>query len=114
MSYRKEHQSVIHQGDYAQNKENYEFQNAVDFTNISSKQLELLWKETLKRNAWTLFSMYEDGQAWRYYFTRTSIQKIQIIKPYTKWVRSFLVSKEMSIFPIATQNGMKTLVGAWK
>jgi hypothetical protein len=41
MSYRKEHQSVIHQGDYAQN-ENYEFQNAVDFTNISSKQLELL------------------------------------------------------------------------
>jgi hypothetical protein len=42
MSYRKEHQSVIHQGDYAQNKENYEFQNAVDFTNISSKQLELL------------------------------------------------------------------------
>jgi hypothetical protein len=47
MSYRKEHQSVIHQG--LQNKENYEFQNAVDFTNISSKQLELLWKETLEK-----------------------------------------------------------------
>jgi hypothetical protein len=76
MSYRKEHQSVIHQGDYAQNKENYEFQNAVDFTNISSKQLELLWKETLEKECmdFVLVCMKTD-KAWRYYFTRTSIQK---------------------------------------
>jgi exo-beta-1,3-glucanase (GH17 family) len=58
--------------------------------------------------------MYEDGQKPGDIISQEQVYKrIQIIKPYTKWVRSFLVSKEMSIFRIATQNGMKTLVGAW-
>jgi exo-beta-1,3-glucanase (GH17 family) len=116
MSYRKEHQSVIHQGDYAQNKENYEFQNAVDFTNISSKQLELLWKETLEKGMHGLcFSMYEDGQKPGDIISQEQVYKrIQIIKPYTKWVRSFSCIEGNEHIPrIATQNGMKTLVGAW-
>jgi hypothetical protein len=58
--------------------------------------------------------MYEDGQKPGDIISQEQVYKrIQIIKPYTKWVLLFLVSKEMSIFPIATQNGMKTLVGAW-
>jgi exo-beta-1,3-glucanase (GH17 family) len=58
--------------------------------------------------------MYEDGQKPGDIISQEQVYKrIQIIKPYTKWVRSFFLSKEMSIFPIATQNGMKTLVGAW-
>lgn len=116
MSYRKEHQSLIHQDDYAQNKENYEFQNGLDFTNISSRQLELLWKDTLEKGMHGLcFSMYEDGQKPGDIISEEQVNKrIQIIKPYTKWVRSFSCIEGNEHIPrIAAQNGMKTLVGAW-
>lgn len=41
-------------------------------------------------------------------------QRMQIIKPYTKWIRSFSCTDgNEAIRRIAKEYGIKTLVGAW-
>ena len=116
MSYRKEHQYLISQSDYTSSEESYEDQHGIDFSSFSSEQLELLWKDTLEKGMHGLcFSMYEDGQKPGDIISEEQVEKrIQIIKPYTKWVRSFSCIEGNEHIPrIASQNGMKTLVGAW-
>jgi exo-beta-1,3-glucanase (GH17 family) len=61
------------------------------------------------------FSLYEDGQQPGDIITEAQIRRrIEIIKPYTKWVRSFSCTEGNELIPrIAKEYGLKTLVGAW-
>jgi glucan 1,3-beta-glucosidase len=87
-----------------------------DFSEIPSKKLAELWKETLFNGMHGIcFSMYEDGQNPGDIITPEQVnRRIQILKPYSKWVRSFSCIEGNEYVPrIAKQNGMQTLVGAW-
>jgi len=88
----------------------------VDFTKISSERLEELWKNTLENGMHGLcFSLYEDGQKPGDIITEEQVRKrMEIIKPYTKWVRCFSCTDGNEFIPkIAHEYGLKTLVGAW-
>lgn len=116
MSYRKDYQSSINEADYNQNDGNYIQYGSVDFSSFSTEKLEQLWKDTLKKGMHGLcFSLYEDGQKPGDIITEEQVnRRIQIIKPYTKWVRSFSCVEGNEHIPrIAHKNGLKTLVGAW-
>ena len=88
----------------------------VDFTNDSSKELEKLWRKTLNNGMHGLcFSLYEDGQGPGNIITEEQVRRrMEIIKPYTKWVRSFSCTEGNEFIPkIAKEYGIKTMVGAW-
>ena len=109
MSYRGEHDFLIDSAGFNDYK-------GVDFNKYSIEKLERLWRATLEKGMHGLcFSMYEDGQKPGDVITEEQVRRrIQIIKPYTKWVRSFSCVEGNEHIPrIAHQNGMKTLVGAW-
>jgi len=61
------------------------------------------------------FSMYEDGQEPGDHITEAQVERrIKIIKPYTKWVRSFSCIEGNEYVPrLAHKHGLKTMVGAW-
>ena len=116
MSYRKDHQSSINEINYAQNVGNITQYESIDFSSFSTEKLEQLWKDTLEKGMHGLcFSMYEDGQKPGDIISEEQVnRRIQIIKPYTKWVRSFSCIEGNEHIPkIASKNGLKTLVGAW-
>jgi glucan 1,3-beta-glucosidase len=87
-----------------------------DFSEISAKKFVELWRETLENGMHGIcFSLYEDGQKPGDIITAEQVnRRIQILKPYAKWVRSFSCIEGNEHIPrIAKQNGMQTLVGAW-
>jgi len=95
------------------NKSDYQ---SFDFSEISSKKLTELWRETLENGMHGIcFSMYEDGQKPGDIITAEQVnRRIQILKPYSKWIRSFsCIEGNENIPRIAHENGMQTLVGAW-
>jgi glucan 1,3-beta-glucosidase len=95
------------------NNSNYQ---AFDFSEISAKKLVELWRETLENGMHGIcFSLYEDGQKPGDIITAEQVnRRIQILKPYSKWVRSFSCIEGNEHIPrIAKENGMQTLVGAW-
>lgn len=109
MSYREEHHFSLQETKYEENV-------GVDFSKYTGPDLAKLWKKTLKNGMHGLcFSMYEDGQQPGDIITEEQVRRrIEIIKPYSKWVRSFSCVEGNEHIPrIAHQNGMKTLVGAW-
>ena len=109
MSYRKDHHFTL-------KKSNFTEHVGVDFSKYSEEKLEELWRDTLESGMHGIcFSMYEDGQKPGDTITEEQVQRrIQIIKPYTKWVRSFsCIEGNEHIARIAHQHGIKTLVGAW-
>ena len=61
------------------------------------------------------FSPYEDGQEPGSQLSEEQIRRrVEIIRPHTKWVRSFSCTDGNELIPsIAKEYGMKTLVGAW-
>lgn len=61
------------------------------------------------------FSPYLDGQEPGSELSEEQIRRrVEIIKPHTKWVRSFSCTEGNEIIPrIAHENGLKTMVGAW-
>ncbi len=61
------------------------------------------------------FSMYEDGQEPGDTITEEQVERrIKILKPYTKWIRSFSCIEGNEHIPrIAKKHGIKNLVGAW-
>jgi exo-beta-1,3-glucanase (GH17 family) len=61
------------------------------------------------------FSLYEDGQKPGDIIGEQQIRRrIEIIRPYTDWVRSFSCIDGNELIPkIAKEFGMNTLVGAW-
>ena len=109
MSYRGDHNFLLENTDYTQHK-------GVDFSKYSTEELENLWKKTLQAGMHGLcFSMYEDGQNPGDIITEAQVERrIEIIKPHTKWVRSFSCIEGNEYVPrIAHKHGLKTMVGAW-
>jgi glucan 1,3-beta-glucosidase len=109
MSYRREYHSTIEGTDYKENV-------GVNFSKFSTKKLENLWRETLEKGMHGLcFSMYEDGQKPGDIITEAQVaRRMKIIKPFTKWVRSFSCVEGNEHIPrVAHKQGLKTLVGAW-
>lgn len=61
------------------------------------------------------FSAYDEGQKPGVVISEDKIRsKMEILKPYVKWIRTFSCVEGNEIIPkIAHQYGIKTLVGAW-
>lgn len=114
MSFREGHYFSLEE-----NKTNLEVHNyipEIQISEISSKELSNLWLETLENGMHGIcFSMYENDQKPGDIISPEQVnRRIQILKPYSKWVRSFsCIEGNENIPRIAHQNGMKTLVGAW-
>ena len=88
----------------------------LNLDNKTSKGLHNLFNKTLKNGMHGLcFSPYEEGQSPGDYMTEEQIRRrMKIIKPYTKWIRSFSCTDGNEAIPrIAKEYGIKTLVGAW-
>ena len=89
---------------------------AVDFDDISIEGLKKTFKKILKKGLHGLcFSPYMDGQEPGQLLSEKQIRRrIEIIKPYTNWIRSFSCTEGNELIPIiAKEYGLKTLVGAW-
>jgi len=101
---------------FQKSKENYTENIGVDFKVYSDTDLVDLWKETLDNGMHGIcFSMYEDGQEPGDTITEEQVERrIKILKPHTKWIRSFSCIEGNEHIPrIAKKHGLKTLVGAW-
>ena len=88
----------------------------VDFTEKPKEQLKDMFLKVLNNGMHGLcFSPYLEGQKPGDILTEAQIRKrMEIIKPYTKWVRSFSCIEGNELIPkIAKEYGLKTLVGAW-
>jgi exo-beta-1,3-glucanase (GH17 family) len=95
---------------------NFTEHSGIDFSKYSIDELKKLWRATLKKGMHGIcFSMYEDGQGPGDVITEAQVERrIKILKPYSKWVRSFsCIEGNENVPRIAHKNGMKTLVGAW-
>ena len=87
-----------------------------DFKGKNTGELGGLFKEVLETGMHGLcFSPYEDGQNPGDQLSEIQIhRRMQIIRPYTKWIRSFSCTEGNELIPkIAKEYGLKTLVGAW-
>lgn len=87
-----------------------------NFANKTSKELQSLFAKVLDNGMHGLgFSPYLENQKPGEIITEEQIKRrMEIIKPYTKWVRSFSCTDGNEHIPrIAKENGIKTLVGAW-
>ena len=88
----------------------------LNLDNKTPKGLQNLFKRTLRNGMHGLcFSPYEEGQEPGQQITEEQIRRrMKIIKPYTKWIRSFSCTDGNEAIPrIAKEFGIKTLVGAW-
>jgi glucan 1,3-beta-glucosidase len=61
------------------------------------------------------FSLYDEGQKPGDIISEAQVRrKMEILKPHTKWVRSFSCTEGNELIPkVAKEYGIKTLVGAW-
>lgn len=88
----------------------------LDYSNFSREDLSSLFSKYLKNGIHGIcFSSYLDGQSPGSVITAEQIKnRIDIIKPHVKWVRTFSCTDGNELIPaIAKQNGLKTIVGAW-
>ncbi|WP_452221247.1 glycoside hydrolase family 17 protein [Lacinutrix salivirga] len=89
---------------------------SVDYDDSTIESLKETFKERLHNGIHGLcFSPYLEGQQPGVILSEAQIRKrIEIIKPYTNWVRSFSTTEGNELIPkIAKEYGMKTMVGAW-
>lgn len=87
-----------------------------NFANKTDKELQSLFAKVLDNGMHGLgFSPYLENQQPGEQITEEQIRKrMEIIQPYTKWVRSFSCTDGNEHIPrIAKEYGIKTLVGAW-
>ena len=87
-----------------------------DLQGLSKNELSELFRATLQGGMHGLcFSPYVDGQQPGDQLTEEQIRRrLDIIRPYTQWVRSFSCTEGNELIPIiAKEYGIKTLVGAW-
>ncbi|WP_298884314.1 glycosyl hydrolase family 17 protein [uncultured Polaribacter sp.] len=109
MSYREEYHPKLK---YSSQPDNL----GIDFNEYSIKELKNLWRSTINKGMHGIcFSMYEDGQEPGDTITEEQVERrIEILKPYTKWIRSFSCIEGNEHIPkIAKKHGLKTMVGAW-
>ncbi len=105
MSYRAERYLSLKKG----NQENY-------LLGKSEEEIKNLFSEILDSGTHGFcFSLYEDGQKPGDIISEEQVRRrMQILKPYTSWIRSFSCTEGNEHIPvIAKEFGMKTLVGAW-
>lgn len=89
---------------------------SVDYAGKSIDDLRAMYREFLEAGMHGLcFSPYMEGQNPGDQLSEEQIRRrLEIIKPYTNWVRSFSCTEGNEIIPkIAKELGMQTLVGAW-
>ena len=114
MSFREGHNFSIDENKNYSEGENY--QHEIKISEYTPESLAKLWRKTLEKGMHGIcFSMYENNQKpGDIIYGEQVNRRIQILKPYAKWVRSFSCIEGNEHIPrIAHQNGMKTLVGAW-
>jgi len=88
----------------------------VDYEHLAKKDLSHLFRETLDSGIHGLcMSPYEEGQKPGQQLNEAQVRRrIEILKPYTKWIRSFSCTEGNELIPkIAKEYGLKTMVGAW-
>ena len=88
----------------------------IDYTNKSKEDIHALFRKVLENGMHGLcYSAYEEGQQPGSILTKDQIRRrMEIIAPYTKWVRSFSCIEGNELVPqVAQEFGLKTLVGAW-
>lgn len=82
----------------------------------SEEALQQLFAEIMQNGVHGFcFSLYEEGQKPGEIITEAQVKRrLSILRPHTKWVRSFSCIEGNEWVPIlAKQMNMKTLVGAW-
>ncbi len=88
----------------------------IDFAKKTNKGIHNLFNRLLNNGMHGLcFSPYQEGQSPGTQITEEQVRRrMKIIKPYTKWIRSFSCTEGNELIPqIAKEYGIKTLVGAW-
>jgi len=88
----------------------------VDFSGVAKEDLSALFARSLKNGIHGIcFSSYLEGQGPGAIISESQIRKrINIIKPYIKWIRTFSCTDGNELIPaIAKENGLKILAGAW-
>ena len=88
----------------------------IDTNNLKKDSLIKLSQSVLNNGMHGLcFSPYEEGQKPGDLISESQIRrKLELIKPYTKWIRTFSCTEGNEQIPIlAKEYGLKTLVGAW-
>jgi exo-beta-1,3-glucanase (GH17 family) len=94
----------------------YKSYKGVNFDTYSNNELESLWRKALKSGMHGIcFSMYEDGREPGDTISEAQVERrIKILKPYSKWTRSFSCIEGNEHIPrLAHKHGLKTMVGAW-
>ena len=88
----------------------------LDYAGKSVKELQKMCRQVLEDGMHGLcFSPYEVGQSPGDQMSEDQIRRrMEIIKPYTQWIRSFSCTDGNEAIPrIAREYGIKTMVGAW-
>ena len=88
----------------------------IDTNNLKKDSLIKLSQSVLNNGMHGLcFSPYEEGQKPGDFISESQIRrKLELIKPYTKWIRTFSCTDGNEQIPIlAKEYGLKTLVGSW-
>ncbi len=90
--------------------------NGLSFNGKSTAEIKALFSQTLNSGLHGLcFSPYVEGQDTDDILSEAQIRRrMEIIMPYTKWIRSFSCTEGNELIPkIAHDKGLKTMVGAW-
>ncbi|OUR97608.1 glycosyl hydrolase [Flavobacteriales bacterium 33_180_T64] len=90
--------------------------NKIDFSKMNFSDAKRLFDSKLKNRLHGLcFSPYVEGQDAGDILTEKQIhRRMEIISPYTKWVRSFSCTEGNELIPMKAHNkGIKSIVGAW-
>ncbi len=88
----------------------------LDYANKTYDELQDTFRNIMNEGIHGLcFSPYREGQKPGDVLSENQIRRrMEIIKPYIKWVRSFSCIEGNELIPkIAKEYGIKTLVGAW-
>jgi glucan 1,3-beta-glucosidase len=88
----------------------------VDYSKTSEDNLQEMFSNLLKKGIHGIcYSAYTDEQEPGSIIKASQIsERIAIIKPYIKWVRTFSCTDGNELIPaIAKENGLKVLAGAW-
>jgi exo-beta-1,3-glucanase (GH17 family) len=87
-----------------------------DVTNKTEADLRSIFTDVLNKGIHGIcFSPYREDQKPGSIITEEQIRsRMEIIRPYTKWIRTFSCTDGNEMIPrIAKEYGLKTLVGAW-
>lgn len=112
MTYRKEQELTRQQHNFLASLQQENFLTE----DVPIKDLVNTYKQLLNQGIHGIcFSMYEDGQQPGDKITEQQVrQRLEILKPHIKWVRSFSCIEGNEFVPkVAKELGIKTLVGAW-